>query len=87
MRAQIFAALNLTPLKDVRVVIIGQDPYFNDNQAHGLCFSVKKGVKVSVRMMRANVQSRAKCRHRRRCCASTKCWRGCSSTLCPSTAS
>ena len=40
----IFNALKYTPLKDVRVVIIGQDPYHGPNQAHGLCFSVKKGI-------------------------------------------
>lgn len=40
----IFNALKYTPLKDVRVVILGQDPYHGPNQAHGLCFSVKKGV-------------------------------------------
>ena len=37
-------ALKYTPLSDVRVVILGQDPYHGPNQAHGLCFSVKKGV-------------------------------------------
>lgn len=42
----IFNALKYTPLKDVRVVIIGQDPYHGPNQAHGLCFSVKKGVEI-----------------------------------------
>ena len=42
----IFNAFHLTPLKDVKVVILGQDPYHNDGQAHGLCFSVKKGVEV-----------------------------------------
>ena len=36
----IFNALHLTPLKDVRVVILGQDPYHGEHQAHGLCFSV-----------------------------------------------
>lgn len=40
----IFNALKYTPLSDVRVVILGQDPYHGPNQAHGLCFSVKKGV-------------------------------------------
>jgi uracil-DNA glycosylase len=40
----IFNALRLTPYRDVRVVIFGQDPYHEPNQAHGLCFSVKKGV-------------------------------------------
>lgn len=42
----IFNAFHFTPLKDVKVVIIGQDPYHNEGQAHGLCFSVKKGVDV-----------------------------------------
>ena len=42
----IFNAFHLTPLKDVKVVILGQDPYHNNGQAHGLCFSVKKGVEV-----------------------------------------
>lgn len=40
----IFNALKYTGLKDTRVVILGQDPYHGPNQAHGLCFSVKKGV-------------------------------------------
>lgn len=42
----IFNAFHLTPLKDVKVVIIGQDPYHNDGQAHGLCFSVKPEVEI-----------------------------------------
>ena len=42
--SEIFAALNLTPLPSVRVVVIGQDPYHGPNQAHGLCFSVRPGV-------------------------------------------
>ena len=40
----IFNAFKFTPYKDVKVVIIGQDPYYRVNQAHGLCFSVKKGI-------------------------------------------
>lgn len=40
----IFNALRYTAYKDVKVVILGQDPYHGPNQAHGLCFSVKKGV-------------------------------------------
>ncbi|MFM5907629.1 MAG: uracil-DNA glycosylase [Novosphingobium sp.] len=40
------AALRLTPLDAVKVVILGQDPYHGEGQAHGLCFSVQKGVKV-----------------------------------------
>ena len=42
----IFNAFNYTPLEQVKVVIIGQDPYHGENQAHGMCFSVKKGVKL-----------------------------------------
>jgi uracil-DNA glycosylase len=41
-----FAALNHCPLDKVKVVILGQDPYFNPGQGHGLSFSVRKGVKV-----------------------------------------
>ena len=40
----IFNAFHLTPLKDVKVVILGQDPYHNPGQAHGLSFSVQDGV-------------------------------------------
>ena len=40
----IFNAFHLTPYENVKVVILGQDPYHGPNQAHGLCFSVKKGV-------------------------------------------
>ena len=43
---EIFAALNTTPLGQVKVVILGQDPYHGPGQAHGLCFSVKPGVMV-----------------------------------------
>ncbi|MEE4297834.1 MAG: uracil-DNA glycosylase [Pseudomonadales bacterium] len=43
---EIFAALDHTPLPEVRVVIIGQDPYHGPGQAHGLCFSVRPGVDV-----------------------------------------
>ena len=42
----IFNAFHLTPLSQVKVVILGQDPYHNDGQAHGLCFSVKPDVDV-----------------------------------------
>ncbi len=41
----IFNAFNYTPFSNTKVIIIGQDPYHGLNQAHGLCFSVKKGVK------------------------------------------
>ena len=42
----LFNAFHLTPLKDVKVVIFGQDPYHNVGQAHGLCFSVKPGIEI-----------------------------------------
>lgn len=42
--AQIFNALNSTPFEQVKVVILGQDPYHGAGQAHGLCFSVRLGV-------------------------------------------
>lgn len=40
----IFNALRYTPYHDARVVLLGQDPYHGKGQAHGLCFSVKKGI-------------------------------------------
>lgn len=45
-KENIFTALNQTPFDKVKVVIIGQDPYHGANQAHGLSFSVNKGIKV-----------------------------------------
>ena len=42
----IFNAFNLTNLDKLKVVIIGQDPYHGEGQAHGLCFSVPKGIKT-----------------------------------------
>ena len=41
----LFNAFNLTPLDQVKVVILGQDPYHGPNQAHGLCFSVPNSIK------------------------------------------
>ena len=43
---EVFNALRNTDYKDVKVVIVGQDPYHEENQAHGLSFSVQKGVKL-----------------------------------------
>ena len=43
-KAEIFRALELTEFDDVEVVILGQDPYHNDGQANGLCFSVSESV-------------------------------------------
>lgn len=45
-RGQRLRALELTPLDEVKVVILGQDPYHGPGQAHGLCFSVPEGVRV-----------------------------------------
>ena len=45
-REELFAALRLTPPERVRAVILGQDPYHEPGQAHGLAFSVRKGVKL-----------------------------------------
>ncbi|MCO5249040.1 MAG: uracil-DNA glycosylase [Chitinophagales bacterium] len=44
--ALIFNAFNTTPFSEVKVVILGQDPYHDDGQAHGLSFSVREGVKL-----------------------------------------
>lgn len=45
-KSEIFKCFELTDFKDVKVVILGQDPYHQPCQAHGLCFSVNKGIKV-----------------------------------------
>jgi uracil-DNA glycosylase len=42
---EVFAALHLTPFREVKAVILGQDPYHGRGQAHGLCFSVRHGVR------------------------------------------
>jgi len=42
----VYAALHLTAYADVKVLILGQDPYHGEGQAHGLCFSVRRGVAV-----------------------------------------
>lgn len=56
---EVFAALHETPFASVRVVILGQDPYHGAGQAHGLCFSVRKGVAVppSLRNIHAELRS------------------------------
>lgn len=43
---EVFAALHRTACADTKVLILGQDPYHGANQAHGLCFSVRRGVRV-----------------------------------------
>ena len=45
-KGDIFKCFELTDFNNVKVVILGQDPYHQVNQAHGLCFSVNKGIKV-----------------------------------------
>lgn len=45
-REELFTAFELTPPEAVRVVILGQDPYHEPGQAHGLAFSVRRGVKL-----------------------------------------
>ena len=47
----VFAALRCTPYAEVRVMILGQDPYHGPGQAHGLCFSVRRGVRVPPSLM------------------------------------
>ncbi|MCH2159883.1 MAG: uracil-DNA glycosylase [Oleiphilaceae bacterium] len=47
----LFSALNATDFEDVRVIILGQDPYHGPNQAHGLSFSVQPGVKIPPSLM------------------------------------
>jgi len=42
----VFRAFDLTPFSKVKVVVLGQDPYHNPDQAHGLCFSVPRGQKI-----------------------------------------
>ena len=44
--ADLYTAFELTPLSEVKVVILGQDPYHGDGQAHGLCFSVNPGIEI-----------------------------------------
>ena len=44
--AEVFAAIHLTSYANTRVMILGQDPYHGPNQAHGLCFSVRRGVAI-----------------------------------------
>lgn len=56
---EVFAALHLTSRHDTKVVILGQDPYHGPGQAHGLCFSVRRGVPIppSLRNIHAELHS------------------------------
>ncbi len=54
-----FRALDLTPLDKVKVVILGQDPYHGEGQAHGLCFSVRPGVRTPPSLVNIYKEMRA----------------------------
>ena len=58
-----FAALDATPPQDVRVVILGQDPYHGPGQAHGLCFSVQPGVRTPPSLVNIYKEMRERPRH------------------------
>jgi uracil-DNA glycosylase len=45
-REEVFAALEATPFEEVKVLVLGQDPYHGEGQGHGLCFSVRPGVRI-----------------------------------------
>ena len=47
----VFNAFHFTPYDDVKVLLLGQDPYHDEGQAHGLCFSVRQGVKQPPSLM------------------------------------
>jgi uracil-DNA glycosylase len=49
--ANVFQAFALTPIENVKVVLLGQDPYHGEGQAHGLCFSVQPGVRLPPSLM------------------------------------
>ncbi len=57
----IFNAFALTPLEKVKVVILGQDPYHGDGQAHGLCFSVKPDVEIPPSLVNIYKELQADC--------------------------
>ncbi len=56
---EVFAALHLTACADVKVMILGQDPYHGPGQAHGLCFSVRRGVRVPPSLANIHKELRA----------------------------
>ena len=56
---EVFAALHLTPYHRTRVVILGQDPYHGPGQAHGLCFSVRRGVPIPPSLANIHTEMRA----------------------------
>ena len=62
---EIFNAFNLCPFSQVKVVIIGQDPYHGPGQAEGLCFSVKDGVRMPPSLVNIFKEIEADTRHRK----------------------
>lgn len=60
----IFNAFNLCPFDSVKVVIIGQDPYHEPNQAHGLCFSVESGVNFPPSLINIYKEIESDCGHK-----------------------
>ncbi len=63
-KGQVFAAFENCDLSDIKVVILGQDPYHGEHQAHGMCFSVNPGIQVppSLRNMYKELQDELGCR-------------------------
>jgi uracil-DNA glycosylase len=55
---EVFAALHLTPYAETRVLILGQDPYHGPRQAHGLCFSVRHGVRIPPSLANIHIELR-----------------------------
>ncbi len=55
---EVFAALHLTPYAQVKVLILGQDPYHGPGQAHGLCFSVRDGVDIPPSLVNIHTELR-----------------------------
>jgi uracil-DNA glycosylase len=51
----VFTFTRMCELSEVKVVILGQDPYHGPNQAHGLCFSVRKGVPPPPRLIKSKI--------------------------------
>jgi uracil-DNA glycosylase len=57
-REDVYTALHLTPHADTRAVILGQDPYHGPGQAHGLCFSVRRGARVPPSLVNIHTELR-----------------------------
>jgi uracil-DNA glycosylase len=55
---EVFAALHTTPHAEVKVVILGQDPYHGPGQAHGLCFSVRRGIAIPPSLVNVHTELR-----------------------------